>query len=60
MCVELWELRSNGAIRISSDGQNTFDHHIIIIEKQSELLCVGDQLMIDHGVMLLFTVTVLA
>ena len=24
MGVELWELRSNGAIRVSNEGQNTF------------------------------------
>ena len=24
MCVELRELRSNGAIRVSNEGQNTF------------------------------------
>ena len=28
MCVELRKLRSNGAIRVSNEGQNTFDPHI--------------------------------
>ena len=31
MCVELRELRSNGAIRISVSGKSTFDTHIIIL-----------------------------
>ena len=28
MCVELRKLHSNGAIRVSNEGQNTFDPHI--------------------------------
>ena len=33
MCVELWKLQSNGAIRISSEWQKYFchSHHINII-----------------------------
>ena len=34
MCVELRELRSNGAIRISVSGKSTFDTHIIKCNKQ--------------------------
>lgn len=32
MCVELRELHSNEAIRISASAKNTFDTHIIMIQ----------------------------
>ena len=36
MCVELRELRSNGAIRVSNEGQNTFcpSYHNMTYKKQ--------------------------
>ena len=33
MCVELWELRSNGTIRVSNESKNTFDFNVIILIK---------------------------
>ena len=45
MCVELRELRSNGAIRISVSGKSTFDTHIIIIEIEKE----SPEFLINQG-----------
>ncbi len=49
MCVELRELRSNGAIRISVSGKSTFDTHIIIIAWKTDLCYIKNRSCVVHN-----------